>query len=334
MDRQEKGIKKINKSSTDSSFIMKPKKKISKKWLILPAVLILCTAFYLYVRHDNSLISVRKITVTADDIPESFDGFRILVISDMYGKMYGSDNKRLTDAVNSAEFDIIVMTGDYIDESSDTDGLEGVRLLLENIDNREAPVYFVLGDNDACLSPEELEMKTEKWFMTVDPGENNPVQSYLENLGAKFIYPICMIEKGEDRIFLTGLTYYEKIFDTYGFDSDKDFSIAVTHKPVNYDVNKRLSSVNRNSFNEVDYDLIISGSTLGGVVRLPVLGTVYTKEYGMLPQEEYIYGLHTAQDRYSYITSGLGTPKGKFRLFNTPEIAVIELKRGSQADGQ
>ena len=69
----------------------------------------------------------------------------------------------------------------------------------------------------------------------------------------------------------------------------------------------------------------LSGHTLAGQYRLPLLKTIYLEGYGLFPQEDVAYGLHYAQGRANLITSGLGVDSG-FRLFNTPELVVLELK--------
>ena len=315
-DRKKKKI-----DSQPESFVMKPAK--SHKWIIAVAaivVAVIALAVFLIVRDNNSL-RVTEVVVADEQVPAEFDGFRILQLSDFNGKSFGRDNRRLVDIIRTLDFDIAILTGDFLDASGSTESFAPINELLEVFGEIGKPVYYVLGENDVDVPDNAV----DGWNRCIEADPTNFVVGCLESAGAQCVYPITEIVRGNSRIFLTGITYYEKIFDSYGFDSDKDFSICVTHAPIDYDVDKRLASVNRYGFNEVDFDLSLSGHTLGGQYRLPLLKTLYLEGHGLFPQEEYAYGLHKIQGRYSFITAGLGVKKG-FRLFDKPEIAVIELR--------
>ncbi len=292
------------------------------KWYVLIPLFVLLFIFTLSLIIDNHRIAVRHVVVRHEQIPSAFDGFRILQISDFYGIEFGKDNQRLIDKVNGLEYDMILLTGDFLSQRKSVKDIKAVRELLISLDNIDAPVYFILGENDV---PDSQVSSRANWNCCIQPTSDNQVVEALEALGAKFVYPIQEITKGDDRIFLTGITYQEKLFDRYSFDTEKDFTICVTHKPIDYDVNQRLEQINQSSFKEVDYDLSISGHTLAGQYRLPILGALYLEGYGLFPQENHTYGLHKSQGRYNYISSGLGSAGG-FRMFNTPEVVLIELK--------
>jgi len=303
-----------------STFIMEPKVRHYAVPVIILVCLILIGAAVVYVIRDNHRIKVTTVNVASEALPESFDGYRILLLSDIRGVSFGTDNQKLTDRIGSLEFDAAILIGDFLNKDSEEASLEPAIDVVEKLVSMEKPVYFVLGEYDS----EKPENASEDWGLCIEPSEDNYVYKTLTEAGAQYAYPIVELKRGEDRIFLTGRIYYEKLFDSYKFDSDKDFSIMVTYRPVDYDVDKRLSSQNRYSFREVDFDMSLSGHTLAGQYRLPLLKTLYLKGYGLFPQESVSYGLHYAQGRANYITSGLGLDSG-FRLFNTPEVAIIQL---------
>jgi predicted MPP superfamily phosphohydrolase len=66
-------------------------------------------------------------------------------------------------------------------------------------------------------------------------------------------------------------------------------------------------------------DLVLSGHVHGGCVRLPLIGGVLSPERKFFPK--YSLGKYTEKNTTMIVTSGLG----KFRLFNPPEIVVIDL---------
>lgn len=323
---RKKEKKKKTSEQSGESFIMKPKKKRVWILILILGLAVLSGVLALLVARSNNQLRVTNVVVSDEQVPEKFDGFRILQLSDFYGKTFGKENHRLTELVATLDFDIVLLTGDFLDAAGDQDSFAPVESLLKKFSELEKPVYYVLGEND--VDPPEKE--SEGWMRCIENTSGNPVAARLEAYGAKCVYPLIVIERGDERIFLTGINYYEKLFDSYDFDSDKDFSICVTHAPVDYDVDKRLATVNRSGFREVDFDLSISGHTLGGQYRLPLLKTLYLEGRGLFPQEEFAYGLHKIQGRYSFITAGLGVRSG-FRLCNKPEVAVIELRRLSQA---
>lgn len=330
MNRRKEGLldfnevpKKKEKKNPEKSdeFIMQPAKK--RWWILVVIALVLLIAgltTYLIIR-DNQQIRVTEVVVNDSRVPGEFDGFRILQLSDFNGSSFGPENHRLTEIVARQEFDIVLLTGDFIDAAGDPESFAPLVPLLELLRELEKPVYYVLGENDID-PPDDAK---SGWNRCIENVGDSQVAARLEEYGAVCVYPLTVIERGDTRIFLTGLKYYEKLFDSYGFDSDKDFSICVTHAPVDYDVDKRLAEVNRYSFREVDFDLSISGHTLGGQYRLPLLKTVYLEGRGLFPQEEFAYGLHQIQGRYSFITAGLGVKSG-FRLCDRPEVAIIELR--------
>ena len=323
VERTSSKKRKTEKNDIDA-FVMKPAQK--RRWIfivLIAVVLLVCLAVFLVVKGNHTL-RVTKVVVTHDQIPPEFDGFRILHLSDFNGKSFGSDNRKLIDLVMSQDFDVVLLTGDFLDAARSEDSFAPVEKLLDALADSGKPIYYVLGENDV----DEPENAAEGWNRCIIPNSSDPVAGRLESKGAAPVYPITEITRGESRIFLTGIKYYEKTFDSYGFDSDKDFSICVTHAPIDYDVDKRLASVNRNGFNEVDFDLSISGHTLGGQYRLPLLKTIYLEGHGLFPQEDFAYGLHENEGRYSFITAGLGVKSG-FRLFNEPEVAIIELRHGN-----
>ena len=296
-------------------------KKKKRRAIILVAVLLVLAVMTAFVIKDNHSVRVKKYTVVNEAIPSDFDGYRILQISDLKGMTFGDSQQRLIEKINSLDFDMVLFTGDYTKDKDSLDSYVFVEL-IESL-TREVPVYFILGDGD-CTEEDTLD-PDNRCFM---PSEDNGIAKAFRDAGAEMVYPIKRIEKGDSSIYLTGIKYYEQSFDKVDFDSDKVFSICVTHAPINYNVNKRLESVNILSLKEVDFDLAISGHTLGGTVRLPVLGAVYTKEGGLFPEERYVYGMQELDGgRKSIISSGLGRD-GVFplRLFNTPEIVIIELR--------
>lgn len=305
------------------SFFAPERKNLRITIAVILAALLLCTAV-ISITKDNFTIAVRQITVKHNQVPEEFEGYRILQISDINGQYFGNYQQRLLKAIDSLEgqYDIVVMTGDYVTDP-DTDDYRPVLDVLDHFKDK-TPVYYCLGERDYAWETDD----PDTTFIAFNPVEKNALMEEMEKHGAIFIYPIQEITKGDSRIFLTGPRYYDAAFTQTSFDMDSDFSICVTHAPITYNVSNRIAENNSVRLQEVDYDFSMSGHTLGGLVRLPVLGAVYSSQEGLFPQEDNTYGLHTDEaGRINYISSGLGaTEKMPFRVMNTPEICVFTLE--------
>lgn len=301
-----------------------PPEKKSFAWVWILLLLIAVVSLVIYIVRDNTKLTVHRAEFIHEQIPEAFDGFTILQITDLHGKTFGHMQKNLAAHINSLEYDMILMTGDYL-KSPDSDDYYVLIDLLTALE-RETPIYYILGEKDYV--PKDKKKLKDGWNRCIIPSEKTELMKELESLGCIFVYPIQRIEKDGEYIFLTGIDYNEKIFDEYSFDSDKHFSICVTHKPINYNIQRRLDDTNKNGLYEVDFDASISGHTIGGNVRLPLLGAFYTDDKGLLPEEQYAYGLsEDSYGRLKFISSGLGsTGTFRFRVFNTPEVALITLR--------
>ncbi len=305
------------------SFFAPERKKLRIILFTVIAFVIVCVTT-INIAKDNFSVAVREITVEHKQIPKEFDGFRILQISDINGQYYGNYQERLIEAIESLDgnYDIVIMTGDYVDNPG-TDDYRPVLDVLEYFKDK-TPVYYCLGERDYAWETEDI----ESTFIAFNPIEKNALMEEMEKMGAVFVYPIREVTKGDSKIYLTGPKYYEASFTETDFDMDEHFSICVTHVPITYDVSARIAERNSVRLQEVDYDFSVSGHTLGGVIRLPILGAVYNTQEGLFPQENNTYGLHTDDSgRVNYISSGLGvTENVPFRVMNTPEICVFTLK--------
>lgn len=311
-----------------SRFKMIPDEKKSHKWIIITlAVFVVLFSLVIYTLYDNGRIVVDNVTVTHNQVPASFDGYKILQISDIHGRKFGAENANLVEAIDNTEYDMILLTGDYMSTPESGDYWDIIDL-LGDIKNKNVPILYVLGEAD--YAPKNSNNLSDDWNMCINPKKKTELMKRFEDIGIQFVYPITTIEKNGEVIYFTGIDYVENTFDEVEFDVDKHFSICVTHKPINYDVNARLAEVNKSRLREVDYDLSISGHTHAGQIRLPILGAVYVEGQGVFPQESKTSGLFSdGQGRFNYISPGLGADGSLgFRFYNPPTLSLITLKKG------
>ena len=301
------------------------KRRVWLPFFISFLVFVFLVVSVIVVLRDGSRVVLTEVVVSHLQVPESFNGYKILQISDLLGKEFGDRQKKIKKLLKDAEYDMVLFTGDFFESPDETD-FWAVRDLMECLRD-DVPIYYIVGDNDYI--PSNVDSDSNSWKICINPAKKTEFMKFFESeYGAKFVYPAQKItsESGES-IYLTGVSYDKDVLNSMDFDQDVDFSICITHKPINYNVTRRLKDVNKRTFTEVDYDLSISGHTLGGQYRIPVLGAVYTPELGLFPDEDDVYGLSSdGNGRFNYISGGLGVEQG-FRMLSTPEISLIELQK-------
>jgi len=315
------GGSKSTSSFSPSSSIFEDKKK-KWKWVIVAVsvLLVVCIAVWIVnIARDNNTIDVKNIVISHEDVPESFSGYKILQISDINGKEFGDRQSGLISLIKGLDYDMILLTGDYYGD--DKNDPWAVLDLIDGL-KTEKPIYYILGEEDVP----KRDTSDDDWMMCINPPEDSQIVTELEERGVLPVYPAQRIEsEAGEYIYLTGIKN-NNILKGFDFEAESDFSICVTHKPIDYNVDSRLRDVNTRIITEVDYDVNIAGHTLGGQYKIPILGTVYTSDYGIFPQETQVYGLSKDNSgRYKYISGGLGVKSG-FRMGLSPEISIIELK--------
>ena len=125
-----------------------------KQRLFIWAALLVLLAWLL---HGNRNLVITEYRVNSNRIPEPFDGFRIVQISDLHNAQFGKENERLLERISGAEPDVIVLTGDLVD-SRRTDLDIALSFAAEAV--QIAPVYYVPGNHEARI-PEYEQLKSD-----------------------------------------------------------------------------------------------------------------------------------------------------------------------------
>lgn len=264
--------------------------------------------FLVFFLWQNNHIVVSDHIYKSTRIPEEFDGFKILHISDLHNKSFGRDQKYLLKKIEEAEADIILITGDLIDRRR-----FDLKPALEFIEGakRLAPIYYVPGNHEA-------------WS-----GKYEDIRKELVDQGVEVLddRKLELKRKGK-QIEILGLRdpgfYEESFFYDMGIreisdrlmdlnDSNK-FKILLSHRPELVDL-----------YSQEDIDMIFSGHAHGGQFRLPGLGGLVAPDQGFFPK--YTSGSHKIDNSTLYVSRGLGNSIIPIRIFNRPEIIVVTLER-------
>lgn len=269
--------------------------RIKKKIFITIIISILLFIFFYY---QNKHIVTSNYIYESAKIGTDLDGYRIACISDLHNASFGKNNKKLLEKIKESEPDIIVITGDFVD-SNHTNIERALEFAAHVVDI--APVYYVTGNH-------------EYWLDKTDYEE---LINGLSDIGIIILKDsIVRIDKGNSSFMLAGLddnSLNNGVLNGLVNDCN-DLVVVLAHEPQ-YITNYASSNV----------DLVLSGHTHGGQFNIPFAGGVYAPDQGFFPQ--YVSGKHIMDNTELIISRGLGNSVIPIRLFNYPEIVVVELKR-------
>ena len=253
---------------------------------------------------DNRL-EITEYSIESEKIPEEFDGFRIVQISDFHN----DNHTGISAEIKALHPDIIVSTGDLADDEGSY--APAVRL-CENL-VPIAPVYAVTGNHDLWRS-DYNEFEKELSSVGVITLHNERITFQRDNSKIS----LCGID---DPFSVTRENIMEHLSDAIAaLPKSKYFDILLFHRA------NLLSELKHHSF-----DLILSGHMHGGQVRLPWGSGVFSPTSSIPSGEsmlfpKYFGGYYSYKDTHMIVNRGLGNPMIIPRLFNRPEITVITLK--------
>jgi uncharacterized protein len=264
-------------------------------------------------------LGMTRLEFTFDRLPREFDGFTILHLTDLHMKkqswLQNLCNSRLERKilayVAGRPVDLIAITGDA--ELRGERGFQAMRDMLSVIPSTYG-AYFVPGNG------EYQDYDVERALTALD------------SWGVKTLRNAsCVIEKDGARISLLGVddpfTRHNDLRAAAQGVPSEDFKILLAHSP----------SVGREALKE-KVDLMLSGHTHGGQVRLPFVGALYTHLGKGSPKLDMgVYegarlsartGLD-AGDSKVFVSRGVGLSEFYIRFMCPPEIATITLRRRS-----
>ncbi len=272
---------------------MKNRKSVKILFIFVIAVI---AVIYLY--WGNTKIGVTNITVTSENIPDEFNGFKIVHISDLHNAEFGDGQKYLIDKIEAQDADIIVITGDMID-SRRTDVDKAVELITRL--GNKIPVYYVTGNHESRVREyNELESKLIENGVTVLKNESVKIEkdgSFINVIGV------------DDPSF--GMSAND-IFHTVSELKTDGYDVLLSHRPELFE-----------TYCESGAELVLCGHAHGGQVRIPFIGGIVAPNQGLFP--EYTAGSYKSGSTEMIVSRGLGNSIIPLRVNNPPELVVITL---------
>jgi predicted MPP superfamily phosphohydrolase len=270
---------------------------------------------------DGTIFEANRPQLVSIEVPlahlaESWDGFRIVQLSDLHYDDYFSvvPLRKAIDVIQRLQPDLVVLTGDFVTSPLRAHGPSAHRaakVLAQPIEpcaqwlaQLRAPfgVLAVLGNHDLNTDPAHITAVLQSNNIAVLTNRSIP----LERDGKRLWFAgVDDILEGKPRLNLAlrGIPSAEPVVL---LAHEPDWADFVAGHPV---------------------DLQLSGHSHGGQIRLPLIGAPYLPQLG----RKYPWGLHQIGPLALYTNSGIGTIRIAMRLNCPPEISLITLRanRGS-----
>ncbi len=258
-------------------------------WTVLAVVFVILTVWTVW---GNTTVGLTEITVTENNLPSAFDGFRIAQVSDLHASRLW---EKTIDRLKEAEPNIIVITGDLVDSEDDVD--LALQFIQEAV--QIADCFYITGNHEHNLPEETYQRLADgmlQWGVVIVHDREIKVHrdgAYISLVGHSW---------GET----------DNVGDLTRFDG---YRILLSHQPEGFD-----------DYVAGEYDLVFTGHAHGGQFRLPFIGGLYAPGQGAFP--EYDSGVYSQGRTDMIVSRGIGNSGFPIRFNNRPEVIVVEIKCG------
>ena len=288
-----------NRDSRYNRELKREKRSNFIKKTIIITLIILAIAFAFI--KPLVTVSMKKIEYINSKVPQAFDGYKILQISDLYLKPT-DDLSKFTERINNSRPNAVVFTGNIFTVEDD-DLYKNLQDFKESIDS-DILVYISKGQTELAMDQEYL----DKLYKALE----------LKGMYLLDNRRVSVIHKGS-LINLYGLTPNQESYNVDSDDHDlpvlpdlleKNLSIVLSNNPIYF---KNLSKAKA--------DIVLSGARSGGWIRLPIIG-------GLNYDVDSIYkdSLYGYENSRMIVSRGSGTRDGNIRIFNPRIINELILK--------
>ena len=255
---------------------------------------------------------VREVDIESPDVPQGFDGYRIVQLADIHAGSWGDNThamQKVVNIINQLQPDLIVFTGDLVNNlASELDAFIPIFAQLKAKDG----VYSVLGNHDYSTyikwdTPQQQEAQLD----SLKAKQAQMGWSLLNNCHVK-------IHQGNDSIALIGVEnsgrppfpdrakLTEAMKGTEGM-----FQILLSHDPSHW---------RREVLPDTDIQLMLAGHT--HAMQTKILG--FTPAQFVYPEND---GLYREGNQMLYVNIGLGHLLYPMRLGAWPEITLLTLRK-------
>lgn len=273
------------------------KKSPSRKKRVLLSLLLLCLgtapfAFYSGLTVTNHTLYSEKVSAPV----------RILALTDLHSCFYGKSQELLLTKIHEQKPDLIVMSGDIMDDELPIDGTVA---LLEGLAG-QYPCYYVTGNHEFRSGEVDAHKALFRSFgVTVLEGQAQEV----------FINGQALLIAGVDDPDVGSAPFDRQLAFVDSQTIPQHFNILLSHRPERFE-----------RYAAYDFDLVVSGHAHGGQWRIPVLlsNGLLAPHQGFFPS--YTNGIFERNGTNMLVSRGLAKESTRIpRIFNPPELVVIDV---------
>lgn len=275
-------------------------------WAMLLAPALWCYGFLI----ERNQCQIKNIEITSDEIPQSFNGYKIIHISDLHLHSFKGREKTLqkfVNEINNQNADLVVFTGDLV--SYGPWELNSLDTILSKIKANDG-VYSVLGNHDYSAYsnfPDSIqwkyvdELKDRQFKM----GWNLLLDENVSLIRDNDTISLIGVENiSTHRAFLSFGNLQNAIKNSSG-----SYKILLSHDPTHWELEVKDTP---------DIDLMLSGHT--HAMQFSIFG--WSPSSFIFNEVE---GLFQYENQYLYVNIGLGETVMKTRIGAKPEITLIRL---------
>lgn len=274
-------------------------------------VIIMLVGAYITPRN----FELTKVTVKIPNLPDSFNGYKIIQISDIHLGSWNNRYKKFNGVIkliNRQNADIIVFTGDLVNNyAEETDGWSPFFLQLEAKNAK----FAIKGNHDYGDYTD---------WDTFDKRKNNNlrINQSFENFKFKLLLnEHVYLKKGTDSICLVGVenfggkrtSNYSDLAKALQNTNPNDIKILLSHDPNHFD-----AEISKHK----DIVLTLAGHTHAAQLGIKIGDWLFSPAAFVF---KYSAGLYKSENQYIYVNRGLGYIGLPLQIGVRPEITLIEL---------
>lgn len=300
-------------SDAGESFI--PERRLFLSQMGLAVASVPFVSFLYGITKGKYNFKVHQLELFFDDLPASFDGFRIAQFSDFHSGSFDdqSEVKKGLEILQSQNCDAIVFTGDLVNNVADE-----FKPYQEIFSRLHAPYgkYSILGNHDYgdYISWDSAELKRANLDKLCQMQKDSGFE-LLKDRNVRIV-------KGDEAIFMCGVENWGVGFGKRGnLNKAMDgipagaFKVLLSHDPTHWE--------NEVKTHPEPVRLCLSGHTHGAQMGVEIPGIKFSPVQFRYPHWA---GLKEEQGRYHYINRGFGFLGFAGRVGIWPEITVITLR--------
>lgn len=226
---------------------------------------------------DNIRLETVHCEIADKNLPEAFNGFKIVQVSDLHNNFFGKNQHRLINAIKKENPDMIAITGDLIDTEKTGNAYIFIKEAV-----KIAPCCYVTGNH---------ELRTGFYESMIKP--------LLVELGVTVLESDwAYIKKGGDTLPIFGaldtVSNKDMFLQLYGRFYEDEFAVVLSHRPEHFEV-----------YAECGVPLVLTGHAHGGQFRIPFTHQgLYSPNQGIFPK--YTEGVYRKNNTRMVVSRGLG----------------------------